>query len=87
MMMEPAQGREVLSIRYAAVGPGHDVMRLEAVSADTAFCGADTSVTGQDEPAKSGWDGTAPASHVHRGSVRCAAGDFDDTVTQDRFYR
>ena len=50
-MVEPAQGREVLCVGCAAVGPGHDVMGLEAVSADAAFGGADASVTVEDEAA------------------------------------
>jgi len=87
VVVESTQGRQVLSVRYAAVGPGHDVVGLQAIPTDTALRSAEAAVTGQDETAKSGWDGSAWASHVHGCAVLCAAGDFDDTVTQDRFYR
>ena len=87
VVVEPAQGGEVLCVGCSAVGPGHDVMRLEAVSAGAAFGGANTSVTVEDEASESGWNGTTPASHVHRYAVFGSSGDFDDPTTQDRFDR
>ena len=87
MVVEPAQGGEVLCVGCSAVGPGHDVMRLEPVPADTALGGANTAVTGEDETSESGWNGTTPTSHVHRYTVFGSSGDFDHPVTQDRFDR
>ena len=87
VVMEPAQRREIVCIRYAAVSPRHNVMRLEPVPARSAPAWTSHSVTVEDETSESGWNGTTPTSHVHRYAVFGSSGDFDHPVTQDRFDR
>ena len=80
VVVEPADGGEVLRIGTATVGPAGDVVDLEPVAARTARNRARRTVTLKDVPAQAGWDHPAAATHVERCAVRGAAGDLDDSV-------
>ena len=87
VVVEPAQGREVVGVGWSAVRPGCDVVCLEAVSADAALNGAHRAVTVQHVSSESGWDGPGSASHAEWCAVFGSPGDFDHAVAQDRFDR
>ncbi|MGB9357738.1 MAG: hypothetical protein WCC01_04190, partial [Acidimicrobiia bacterium] len=62
LVVEPADGGEVVGVGPAVVGPRNHVVDLQAVSAGAAGDGASCGVAVQDEPSEAGWDDPAAAS-------------------------
>ena len=80
MVVEPADGGEVLRISTATIGPSFDVVDLGPVAARTARDGARCTVTSEDESSQAGWDHPAATTHREWDTVRGAASDLDDSV-------
>jgi hypothetical protein len=87
VVVEPARRGEVLRVGVAAVGPAGDVVDLEPIPAGTARNGACCTVTVDDESSQARRDDAAPPTQSQRNAVRCAGGDLNNTVAQDRFDR
>jgi hypothetical protein len=84
VMVEPTQRREVLGIGATSLGPGHDVMGLEAITARAAIRGA-ASVPMENVSAQPGLDDSSGSSEGKGVAAQISCGELHASGAQGPF--